>query len=68
MFLLWTNIGKKSFMKERVWKTFKIKDDHEIIGTTKTKNKKIFLQTYEGKVLNVILEMFLENYWTFLNK
>ena len=55
-------------MKERVWKTFKIKDDHEIIGTTKTKNKKIFLQTYEGKVLNVILEMFLENYWTFLNK
>ena len=37
-------------MKERVWKTFKIKNDHETTGTTKTKNKKIFLQTYEGKV------------------
>ena len=41
MFLLWTKLGEKPFIKERDWKT--IKTDQEITRTT-TKNKKIFVQ------------------------
>ena len=44
MFLLWTKIGGKPFLKERVWKIFLIENDSEITRTT-TKNKEIFVQT-----------------------
>ena len=38
MFLLWTKIGEKPFMKECTWKTFIITNDQEITETaTKTK-------------------------------
>ena len=43
MLLLWTKIGEKPFMKERVWKTYTIKTDQEITGKT-TKNKVTFVQ------------------------
>ena len=44
MLLLLTKIGGKPFLKERVLKTFLIKNDSEITRTT-TKNKEIFVQT-----------------------
>ena len=43
MLLLWTKIGEKPFMKERVWKTYTVKTDQEITGKT-TKNKVNFVQ------------------------
>ena len=61
MFLSWTKIGEKSFMKEHVWKTFITKNDQEIIGTTtknkdmctnltkKSMNKTPFWESFKGK-------------------
>ena len=57
MFPFWTKIREKTFMKECTWKTFIIKSDQEIPETV-TKNKEIFVQTWERKVWNFILEMF----------
>ena len=43
MFLSWTKIREKPFMKEHIWKTFIRKTNQEITGTGK-KNKEIFVQ------------------------
>lgn len=48
MLLFWRKIGEKSFMKERVWETFIIKNDREITATT-TKNKKTLYKPKKEK-------------------